>query len=493
MSTSNNNFNGQNTSSDTVPWIVVGICLLAFWPVGLVLLIKKLNSENTAGRAENRHSGQTAWRQDWQAETDKWRHQWHTESNKWRQDWRAGNWGKSVERFFNSLFNTTVDSSQASSTYKGYYRQPYEQEQEQQSQQQSARDQYAPGQEKPALRPIPEQRSHKSHQRPQEPLGASQSQSYSQQRQHAADASETANQQKRSRKGLSIALSLLGVLLGLGGVILMALGASQYAVYGLSVSNLLVFILGTFSLVGGLSCFITRNVLIKRMNLFKKYAAIIGDADIASISDISRKAGDPDGKTRRTVQLMINAGYFGAEAYIDNDLGLVRSYTAAEKQRAGDASARQPGDSETGGGNTYVTIINELHMLCVQTVDPIICAKIQRIEDLTAKIFRTVEEHPEKKSQVRRFLNIYLPTTIKLLHSYQTLERQGVSGDNIQSAKQDIERILDTLITGFEQQLDQLFMTDKLDISSDINVLENLMQQDGLTGDQPFFKTAGGH
>ena len=80
-----------------------------------------------------------------------------------------------------------------------------------------------------------------------------------------------------------------------------------------------------------------------------------------------------------------------------------------------------------------------------------------------------------------------------MLHSYETLEKQGITGENIQSAKQDIERVLDTLITGFEQQLDHLFMADMLDISSDIDVLENLMHQDGLTPESQIFKAAGGN
>ncbi len=170
----------------------------------------------------------------------------------------------------------------------------------------------------------------------------------------------------------------------------------------------------------------------------------------------------------------------------------MRSSQAAQK--AHEKNAAPAADAEAGEANQYVAVINELHMLSVRTAAPAICEKIRRIADLTAKIFRTVEDHPEKKPQVRRFLNIYLPTTIKLLHSYETLEKQGVDGENIQSAKQDIKRILDTLIAGFEQQLDNLFMSDKLDISSDINVLENLMQQDGLThGDNQMFKPAGGH
>ena len=90
-------------------------------------------------------------------------------------------------------------------------------------------------------------------------------------------------------------------------------------------------------------------------------------------------------------------------------------------------------------------------------------------------------------------MDYYLPTTLKLLRSYATLESQGIEGDNINSAKGDIGRILDTLSHGFEQQLDQLFKADALDISSDIDVLESMMEQDGLAGENPFGQQMGGH
>ena len=68
------------------------------------------------------------------------------------------------------------------------------------------------------------------------------------------------------------------------------------------------------------------------------------------------------------------------------------------------------------------------------------------------------------------------------------LEKQGISGSNITTTKAEIERILDTLIVGYEKQLDNLFGADAIDISSDIDVLETMLKQDGLTGE-----TLGGH
>ncbi len=502
MNNHNNNQENRGASNDLLSWIVVGICLIAIWPLGLILLIKKLNSGSGYARSEKRRTQRESWqqswntqqwRQSWDAERNRWRQTWRTERDKWRQNVRSENWGQSVENFINSIFNAVSDSH-ASTAYKGYYEQPGQSGHTAQpgEPQQAKAGQAAPnaqpsaGSMDIALRMQEARRAYESRQYRRDVRQQPQTHTSSE------TAEEAGRRFQRTGKGLGVALSLLGTLLGLGGVILAALGASQYAVYGLSVSTLLVFILGVFCLLGGISCFITRSVAQSRIRRFNKYAAAIGDGEIVYIADIAQAVGEPVKKARRALQMMADAGYFGPEAYIDSSLdALVRSSQAAQKAHAKTAGAAA--DAEASESNEYVAIINELHMLSVRTADPAICAKIQRIADLTAKIFRTVEDHPEKKPQVRRFLNIYLPTTIKLLHSYETLEKQGVDGENIQSAKQDIKRILDTLIAGFEQQLDNLFMSDKLDISSDIDVLENLMQQDGLTrGDSPTFKTAGG-
>ncbi len=469
----NNGYNKQNNSyksNDLMPWIVVGICLLVFWPLGLVLLIKKLDS-GTAARSNRRRYENEQWRQNWRSEQEK-----------WRTAWREGKWGQGISNFIDSVLNFVNNDSQDTSPYNGYY-------------QRSEQSEQAPKQPAAYSQLSPLKSQHARYTNNTKRKGP-QAQETAQPFVNAEKADETEKQPNTPGKALAVVLTLLGVILSLGGIVLASLGISQYVVHGLSVGNLLIFILGVFCLLGGISCFITRGIVRTRTRRFKKYAAIIGSNDVIAVADISETVGASAAKTRRTLQLMIDAGYFGPRAYIDSSLdSLVRSFEAAEKERAARAGKTSAGTEDRSAidGNRFVAVINELHMLCIKTSDPTICAKIQKIEELTAKIFRTVEDNPEKLPQIRRFLNFYLPTTLKLLHSYETLEKQGVNGDNIQSAKQNIERILDTLTTGFEQQLDHLFISDKLDISSDIDVLENLMHQDGLTRDSQFFKTAGGN
>ena len=103
------------------------------------------------------------------------------------------------------------------------------------------------------------------------------------------------------------------------------------------------------------------------------------------------------------------------------------------------------------------------------------------MEEVTGKIIGHVIEKPEKKPQISRFLDYFLPTTIKLLNAYDRMDDTGISGSNIDATKVKVEQMLDTLCSAFDKQLDSLFGQEALDISTDITVMENLLAQEGLS------------
>ncbi len=132
--------------------------------------------------------------------------------------------------------------------------------------------------------------------------------------------------------------------------------------------------------------------------------------------------------------------------------------------------------------------IAEMKRLDDNIADPTISAQIVRLQQLAGKIFAQVEQNPEKLPQIRKFMNYYLPTTLKILNAYDRMDEQGVSGENITSTMQKVEGMMSTIITAFEKQLDSLFGSEAMDISTDMVVLENMMAREGLT-DDPLHKT----
>ena len=127
--------------------------------------------------------------------------------------------------------------------------------------------------------------------------------------------------------------------------------------------------------------------------------------------------------------------------------------------------------------------IREMKRLDENIADPGISADIVRLEQVSAKIFEEVKAHPEKLPQIRRFLDYYLPTTLKLLNAYDRMSGTGVSGENIDTTLAKVEGMMRTITAAFEKQLDSLYGAEALDISTDITVLENMMAREGLTED----------
>ncbi len=106
--------------------------------------------------------------------------------------------------------------------------------------------------------------------------------------------------------------------------------------------------------------------------------------------------------------------------------------------------------------------------------------EIDQIENLVEKIFEFVSENKDQLSSVRRFADYYLPTTLKLIKAYAEFEEQGIQGQNISDTMKKIEEMLFTIRQAFEKQLDSLFSNDALDISTDIQVMESIITQEGL-------------
>ncbi len=126
--------------------------------------------------------------------------------------------------------------------------------------------------------------------------------------------------------------------------------------------------------------------------------------------------------------------------------------------------------------------LSEMRRLNDAIVDEKISSQIDHLEEATRKIVDQVVEDPKKLPQIRRFMNYYLPTTLKILNAYDRMDSTGISGDNIDSTKERVEQLMDTLVHAFDKQLDSLFGAEALDISTDITVLENMLAREGLSG-----------
>lgn len=308
---------------------------------------------------------------------------------------------------------------------------------------------------------------------------------------------------------------LKGTSVKIGGVFLAVTGA----VFGMiSLIFLIITLVGslitTFDVISGLVTGIFGVALIAfavmtyigtdmvcTVGRFRQYVSVLKGRDFCDIKEIASATGRDAKKVLKDVKKMITKGWF-CQGHLDEKEACLmvsndawNQYTALmtdmKQRKAEEQAAKEKLQQEydklspevqkiVQAGDEYVRRIKEAN-------DAIpgeeISAKISRMELLVGRIFDRVEQNPDCVNDIRRMMDYYLPTTMKLLEAYQELDAQPVQGENIISSKQEIENTLDTLNVAFEKLLDSMFQDTAWDVSSDISVLHTMLAQEGLTED----------
>lgn len=115
------------------------------------------------------------------------------------------------------------------------------------------------------------------------------------------------------------------------------------------------------------------------------------------------------------------------------------------------------------------------------------CArKINELMRITDKITQDAIADPSDIPQIKKFMNYYLPTTIKLLNAYDRMSAQGIEGENLDKSMKSINEMLDAAIEAFKKRLDSLFEDQALDIETDIKVMNTMLAREGLSGNKDF-------
>ena len=113
--------------------------------------------------------------------------------------------------------------------------------------------------------------------------------------------------------------------------------------------------------------------------------------------------------------------------------------------------------------------------------DEVLSTQMDELERLCVQIFKTVADQPTKASQIRKFMNYYLPTTLKMLASYRTMDQRGVSAGDMLEARSTLIRGMGMVLTACQKQLDNLYKDTMLDVTTEIDVLEQMLKRDGFT------------
>lgn len=288
--------------------------------------------------------------------------------------------------------------------------------------------------------------------------------------------------------------------LGLFGIAIIVMGILGYVLD----NNLFYTILKGLVPLFGVSILLTGKggSIRKRLKRFNKYIKYTKNKNYCMIKELSNYTGFKKRFIIKDLRKMIYLGMF-PEGHLDDQktcfmlnnesydqyLKLQEKVKAEkiEKEQEVSQKTKETNNDEIKNselkksieeGKSYIRQIREANDI-ISGIE--ITKKLYQLEDVTRKIFNYVESHPEKLSDIQKFMDYYLPTTAKLLNAYKELDMQSSQGENICSAKMEIENTLDTINLAFENLLDSLFQDIAMDVATDISVLNTMLKQEGLT------------
>lgn len=236
---------------------------------------------------------------------------------------------------------------------------------------------------------------------------------------------------------------------------------------------------------GGITMFAAGQRMKRRSARVARYLAVMGERSYIGVDELCAVTGKSRKKVESDLDYMVEKGLLGTGAYLDSGRGIFFRSADAFADYA-NAAAKKENVTPKEANEGYAGALRAIRSANDRIADPVLSEKIDHLESVAGKIFREVEEHPEKQQQAATFLNYYLPTTLKLLDSYAKFEEAGIEGENLSRAQERIEETMDALIKGFDKQLDDLYRNEAMDIDSDIRVMENMLRRDTASVEDDF-------
>lgn len=299
-------------------------------------------------------------------------------------------------------------------------------------------------------------------------------------------------------------LGMLGCLIGLGTISPAALGdvvvsateGGGILMTGTDyVMNTAYNVLGIVSSVLGLAtagfgwmtaCGAARMKAGRQMGQFADYADSVDYHKGLPVSMLADLTHQKPKKVHKRLQKYIRKGWLNA--WLDDETETLyltaEDYRAAKEKAATAAVPPQPEQPESG--DTPLNLDTARRFAAVLEKEQQLMQDAQAREELaamhktTTAICDWLEAHPESQPKTRRFAEYYIPTTLKLLHTYNDV--QGQQGENAETIRRDIAGILHTLNQAYENLYNNLLSDVAMDISSEIAALQGMLANDGLTG-----------
>ena len=303
-------------------------------------------------------------------------------------------------------------------------------------------------------------------------------------------------------KGGNAQKVLGGILTGVGAFMALLNIPGIFNGAGGAAGAVMNFVVAAVMAAVGLSNIIGGNKKTGRVKRFNSYLEALGTKTYVTLEVLSEYTGKSVRFIVEDLQDMIARKMFLQGHLDDQKTSLITSDETYKDYRRAAAIQKVKAEQEmvkaeslkglspeardiVRRGEDYIMKIQQIN---AELPGEVITLKLQKLESVIRRILEEAKEKPENIMDLRKLMNYYLPTTLKLVGAYEEFDTLSEQGPDIMEAKVEIEKTLDAINAGFAELLNKLFRETAYDVTTDARVLQTMLAKEGLTADKELEK-----
>lgn len=246
----------------------------------------------------------------------------------------------------------------------------------------------------------------------------------------------------------------------------------------------------------------------------KRYVKLCGIKMYAEVEELAAQVGISSKKVERELRKILRKGIIPSahldkkgthlmltdavyKQYQDAEKArLIREKEEKEQAKLKTKEAKKPAPQEAAQPKTELEQMVAEGQECIKKLremndlipGEVISSKLFQLENLLKEIFTRLQKEPAQMNRMHKVMNYYLPTTLKLVEAYHEFDIMSNPNEEIIDAKKEIEATLDTINEAFVELLNSLFQDKVMDITTDAQVLQTMLANEGLTKEPEFVR-----
>lgn len=229
---------------------------------------------------------------------------------------------------------------------------------------------------------------------------------------------------------------------------------------------------------------------------YTRFLRELGHNTVIPIRDLASSVQKSEEDTIKELMYMMNKGYFKQARIVENDslflldIPTFKLYKNQKNQMpnlsheenkkiAQDTSTKTNKDKAEEIIKISSKEITSINLSISRIKNRNFLEKVIEIKKTIENITNIIKRYPEKAYVLDKFIEYYLPTTVKLIDAYTEYEIMESNDSKIKNSLAEIESSIEIINEAFEKIQLELMEDRTMDIKTDIDTMKILLNQEG--------------